>query len=87
MIMVNKVCGLLPLGIVKEVRFIPKVKQEVTQFLVDLGHMVNNVWTATPLNDLHNLENPAKVQHLQKEHPHKDDLIGFGQTKGQLRVT
>ncbi|KIJ57153.1 hypothetical protein M422DRAFT_23252 [Sphaerobolus stellatus SS14] len=52
-----------------------------------LGRIVNNVLTATPLNDLHNLRNIAEVQRLQDEHPGEDDLIVNYRTKGQLGVT
>ena len=54
---------------------------------VVLGRIVNNIWTATPLNDLHNLKNPAEVQRLQAEHPGEDDLIVKGRTKGYLGLT
>ena len=62
------------------------MEQEVT-CVVDLGRIVNNVWTATPLNDLHNPQNPAEVQRLHEEHPGEDDLVVGGRTKGQLGVT
>ena len=62
------------------------MEQEVT-CMVDLGRIVNNVWTAAPLNDLHNLRNPAEVQRLQEEHPGEDDLVEGGRTKGQLGLT
>ncbi|KAF8511665.1 phosphatase 2C-like domain-containing protein [Hysterangium stoloniferum] len=52
-----------------------------------LGRMVNNSWTATPLNDLHNLYNAAEVERLQEDHPGEDDLIVCRRTKGQLGVT
>ena len=55
--------------------------------MVDLGRIVNNAWTATPLNDLHNLQNPAEVQRLQEEHSGEDDLVVEGRTKGQLGLT
>ena len=55
--------------------------------MVDLGRIVNNVWTVTPLNDLHNPQNPAEVQRLHEEHPGEDDLVVGGRTKGQLGVT
>jgi pyruvate dehydrogenase phosphatase len=55
--------------------------------MADLGRIINNLWTTTSLNDLHNLENPAEVQRLQAEHPGEDDLIKNGGTKGQLRIT
>ncbi|KAF8512593.1 phosphatase 2C-like domain-containing protein [Hysterangium stoloniferum] len=52
-----------------------------------LGRIVNNRWTAIPLNDLHNLNNAAEVQRLQEEHPGEDDLIVYHRTKDQLGVT
>ncbi|KAF8520661.1 phosphatase 2C-like domain-containing protein [Hysterangium stoloniferum] len=52
-----------------------------------LGRMVNNSWTATPLNDLHNLYNAGEVERLQEDHPGEDDLIVRRRTKGQLGVT
>jgi hypothetical protein len=52
--------------------------------VVDLGRIVSNIWTATPLNDLHNPENPAEVQRLWEEHPVEDE---YRRTKGQLGVT
>jgi len=55
--------------------------------LVDLGRIVNNVPTATPLNDLHNLYNISEVQRLQKEHPGEDNLIKGHRTKGHLGLT
>jgi len=56
--------------------------------VIDLGRIVNNnSWTATPLNDLHNLENAAEVQRLREKHPDEDDLIEGGRTKGKLGVT
>ena len=55
--------------------------------VVDLGRIINNIWTATPLNDLHNLDNATEVQRLQAEHPGEDDLIKDGRTKGQLMLT
>ena len=55
--------------------------------VVDLGRIVNSIWTPTPLNDLHNLENPAEVQRLREEHPGEDDIVERGRTKGQLGVT
>jgi len=55
--------------------------------VIDLGRIVNNSRTATPLNDLHNLENAAEVQRLREEHPDEDDLIEGGRSKDQLGVT
>ncbi|KAF8520576.1 phosphatase 2C-like domain-containing protein [Hysterangium stoloniferum] len=52
-----------------------------------LGRMVKNSWTATHLNDLHNLDNAAEVERLQEDHPGEDDLIVYHRTKGQLGVT
>ncbi|KAF8511666.1 phosphatase 2C-like domain-containing protein [Hysterangium stoloniferum] len=52
-----------------------------------LGRIVDSSWTATPLNDLHNMHNPAEVQCLQEEHPDEDDLIIDHRTKGSLGVT
>ena len=54
---------------------------------IDLGRFVSNSWAVTPLNDLHNLYNPAEVQRLKDEHPGEDDLIAYDRTKGQLGVT
>ena len=56
-------------------------------FFIDLGRFVSNSWAVTPLNDLHNLYNPAEVQRLKDEHPGEDDLIAYDRTKGQLGVT
>ncbi|KAF8523957.1 phosphatase 2C-like domain-containing protein [Hysterangium stoloniferum] len=52
-----------------------------------LGRIVNNRWTTTPLNDLHNLHNAAEVQRLQEEHPGEDDLIVHYRTKGEIGIT
>lgn len=52
-----------------------------------LGRIVNNVLTATPLNDFHNLYNIAEIQRLQEEHPNEDDLIRYHRVKGNLGVT
>ena len=86
--LVNRVCGLLPSETLKEVSLLFYMEREETLVsVVVLGCIVNNVWTATPLNDLHNLKNPAEVQHLPEEHPGKDDLVQRGRAKGQLGLT
>ena len=59
----------------------------MTSSFIDRGRFVSNSWTATPLNDLHNLHNAAEVQRLQEEHPGEDDLIVHHRTKGQLGIT
>ena len=83
--LVNRVCGLLCSETLKEVSLLFYMEREVNLVsVVVLGRIVNNVWTATPLNDLHNLKNPAEVQRLPEEHPGKDDLVQRGRTKGQL---
>jgi hypothetical protein len=63
------------------------MEQHITLPSTDLGRMVNNNWTATPLNNLHNADNPAEVQRLQLGHPGEDDLIQYCRVKGQLAVT
>ena len=64
------------------------MEQEATLSpVVDLGRSVNNIWTATPLNDLHNLENSAQVQRLREKHLGEDDVIEYRRAKGQLEVT
>ena len=64
------------------------MEREVTLVsVVVLDRIVNNVWTSTPLNDLHNLKNPPEVQRLPEEHPGKDDFVQRGRTQGQLGLT
>ena len=63
------------------------LKSYVTSSFIDLGRFVSNSWTATPMNDFHNLHNAAEVQRLQEEHPGEDDLIVYHRTKGQLGIS
>ncbi|KAL1698494.1 phosphatase 2C-like domain-containing protein [Schizophyllum commune] len=52
-----------------------------------LGRVVDGHLRCEVLNDLHNVDNPDEVAHLQAEHPNERPVVYDGRTLGRLAIT